>query len=155
MAKLQTVWEKYPDMRLGQLIMAVVQAKDPAADLFNIEDDRLLELLEVFGGYGGEYEVMTPTLEDMLSNITQVNREKFCNEIDFGPPVGKEVLDETWNFVFERAVEVFKSRKKALLWFKTPCTALGSQAPGHLLNTPEGIELILDTLGRIEHGVFA
>jgi hypothetical protein len=30
-------------MQLGQLIMAAVQAKDPEADMFHLEDDRLIK----------------------------------------------------------------------------------------------------------------
>ena len=40
--RLQAVWEKYPDLRLGQLILNVVQ--DPT--LYYLEDDKLIETIE-------------------------------------------------------------------------------------------------------------
>ena len=40
--RLQAVWEKYPDFRLGQLILNVLQ--DPL--LYYIEDDKLIEAIE-------------------------------------------------------------------------------------------------------------
>jgi predicted HTH domain antitoxin len=52
MAKLQAIWERYPGMRLGQLLIAVIQANETDAGLFHLEDDRLVEMLEGFVGRG-------------------------------------------------------------------------------------------------------
>ena len=57
--------------------------------------------------------------------------------------------------VLHRAVEVFEDRAAALDWLKAPNQALGSVSPLSLLDTDLGAEAVLDTLGRIEHGVFA
>ncbi|MGH8674849.1 MAG: type II RES/Xre toxin-antitoxin system antitoxin [Burkholderiales bacterium] len=57
--------------------------------------------------------------------------------------------------VIGRANEVFENPNAALDWLKTPNTALGAKAPLSLLDTEFGAESVLDTLGRIEHGVFA
>ena len=40
--RLKTLWKKYPDLRLGQLILNVLQ--DPI--LYYIEDEELIEALE-------------------------------------------------------------------------------------------------------------
>ncbi len=42
--RLKILWKKYPDLRLGQLILNVLQ--DPA--LYYIEDEELIDLLEEF-----------------------------------------------------------------------------------------------------------
>lgn len=42
--RLKTLWKKHPDLRLGQLILNVLQ--DPA--LYYVEDEKLVELLEKF-----------------------------------------------------------------------------------------------------------
>lgn len=42
--KLEEVWRKFPDLRLGQLLIDCAGDKD----LFNLEDDDLLEALERF-----------------------------------------------------------------------------------------------------------
>lgn len=39
---IKKIWTKYPDLRLGQLILNTVQEKD----LYYIEDDKLKNLLE-------------------------------------------------------------------------------------------------------------
>ena len=43
--KLEELWRKYPDLRLGQLLIDCAGDKD----LFNLEDDELLEAMERFG----------------------------------------------------------------------------------------------------------
>lgn len=40
--RLKTLWKKYPDLRLGQLILNVLQA--PV--LYYVEDEELIEILE-------------------------------------------------------------------------------------------------------------
>lgn len=42
--RLKTLWKKYPDLRLGQLIINVL--RDPA--LYYIEDEELIDLLEEY-----------------------------------------------------------------------------------------------------------
>ncbi len=53
-----------------------------------------------------------------------------------------------------RAMEIFGSRERALKWLNAPVRSLGDRTPLSLLNTPEGITQVEDTLGRIEHGVW-
>lgn len=57
--------------------------------------------------------------------------------------------------VVERAEEVFDDLDTALNWLKSPNAALTGAAPLSLMDTDIGAESVLDTLGRIEHGVFA
>lgn len=57
--------------------------------------------------------------------------------------------------VVERAEEVFEDFDSALSWLKSPNAALLGATPLSLLDTDIGAESVLDTLGRIEHGVFA
>ncbi len=57
--------------------------------------------------------------------------------------------------VVERAEEVFEDGASALAWLKTENPCLGEVTPLSLLDTDLGADTVLDTLGRIEHGVFA
>ncbi|WP_066331599.1 type II RES/Xre toxin-antitoxin system antitoxin [Azohydromonas lata] len=57
--------------------------------------------------------------------------------------------------VVERAAQVFEDERAALDWLKAPNGALGGATPVSLLDTDLGASAVLDTLGRIEHGVFA
>ena len=57
--------------------------------------------------------------------------------------------------VVGRATEVFEDAEAALDWLKAPNSALERKRPLSLLDTDIGAESVLDTLGRIEHGIFA
>ncbi|MFK4448516.1 putative toxin-antitoxin system antitoxin component (TIGR02293 family) [Caballeronia udeis] len=54
-----------------------------------------------------------------------------------------------------RAAEVFEGLDAALNWLKTPIEALEGATPLSLIDTDIGADSVMDTLGRIEHGVFA
>ncbi len=56
--------------------------------------------------------------------------------------------------VVGRANEVFEHSGAALHWLKAPNPAFAGKTPFSLLDTDIGAETVLDTLGRIEHGVF-
>jgi putative toxin-antitoxin system antitoxin component (TIGR02293 family) len=56
--------------------------------------------------------------------------------------------------VYCRCNEVFKDEEKASVWLRIPNYALGNVPPMSLFDTTPGIEMVLDELGRIEHGVF-
>ncbi len=57
--------------------------------------------------------------------------------------------------VVGRAEEVFGDRAKGLEWLKSPNISLGGVSPMSLLDTYIGGDWVMDTLGRVEHGVFA
>jgi putative toxin-antitoxin system antitoxin component (TIGR02293 family) len=57
--------------------------------------------------------------------------------------------------VAARGTEVFQDRDKFLVWMSQPSRALGNRKPETLLKSKFGVELVLDELGRIQHGVFA
>ena len=57
--------------------------------------------------------------------------------------------------VISRASQVFADPAAAVNWLKSPNAALSGNAPLSLLDTDIGAEAVLDSLGRIEHGVFA
>ena len=54
-----------------------------------------------------------------------------------------------------RAIEVFESRDAAKQWLLEPSTALGERKPIDLLATDIGTEVVLNELGKIDHGFFA
>ena len=54
-----------------------------------------------------------------------------------------------------QAEEVLGSTQTAERWLKEPLPALGTETPLELLDTDEGVQMVSDILGRIEHGVFS
>jgi putative toxin-antitoxin system antitoxin component (TIGR02293 family) len=57
--------------------------------------------------------------------------------------------------VFARAKEVLGDTIKAKTWLKSTITGLNEEQPINLLDTPTGIQWVLDVLGRIEYGVYS
>jgi hypothetical protein len=45
LSALKEAWEKHPDMRLTQLLINAIRPKEPCAEIYNIEDSRLIVLL--------------------------------------------------------------------------------------------------------------
>ena len=64
-------------------------------------------------------------------------------------------LETDYKDVVNRAYSVFKDTGKAMRWLNSPCVALGGQTPALILDEPAGVDLVMNTLGRIEYGVFS
>ncbi len=57
--------------------------------------------------------------------------------------------------VVAKGVEVFEDKNHFLIWMKQPNVALGNKTPLNLLSSRFGTQMVLDELGRIEHGVLS
>ena len=57
--------------------------------------------------------------------------------------------------LFTRGAEVFGSLNAFKEWMNNTIVALGNKKPKELLDTSLGIEILIEELGRIEHGIFA
>ena len=55
--------------------------------------------------------------------------------------------------VQKRSIEVFDRPELAEGWLKSPVLALGRDTPMELMISDKGIEMVLNELGRIEHGI--
>jgi len=101
-----------------------------------------------------------------VSELLQVSKGEMYSLMHIGPRTAQRVIrserldvDKSDHLVqlmkiHKRSVEIFEDGDKAVRWLKTPNFALGDQTPLSLLDTTEGIELVADTLTRIEYGVF-
>ncbi|MCE3602814.1 DUF2384 domain-containing protein [Massilia sp. P8910] len=56
---------------------------------------------------------------------------------------------------FKEAARVFESEQCAVEWLRGRVMALGNIPPLSLLDSPAGYQLVLNTIGQIEHGVCA
>ena len=101
-----------------------------------------------------------------VSDLLQVSKGEMYSLLHITPRTAQRVIrserldvDKSDHLVqlvkvHRRCLEVFEDGEKAIRWLKTPNFALGDQTPLSLLDTTEGIELVVDTLARIEYGVF-
>lgn len=51
--------------------------------------------------------------------------------------------------------EVFGDNEKFHIWLERDCLALGGKTPASLLVSDDGIEIVHQTLGRIDYGIFS
>jgi putative toxin-antitoxin system antitoxin component (TIGR02293 family) len=57
--------------------------------------------------------------------------------------------------VYSRGEEVFGTLDAFREWMSSSVMALGNKRPKEFLDTSMGIEMLIEELGRIEHGIFA
>ena len=57
--------------------------------------------------------------------------------------------------LYSRGEEVFGTMEKFKEWMNTILLPFGNKRPKEFLDTSLGINMIMDELGRIEHGIFA
>lgn len=74
-----------------------------------------------------------------------------------GQPLNQVVSEHILQLaeVAARGMEVFGEKESLLAWLHHPNAALGHHTPLSLLRTRFGVEMVLDALGRLEHGVVA
>ncbi len=56
LAVVREVWHRYPDLRLGQLIVNAVQPDEPCSQVYSVEDTALVRKLESLAQRWGRIE---------------------------------------------------------------------------------------------------
>lgn len=88
-----------------------------------------------------------------LLPVTERTIQRYAPRKHFNRVVSEQILQIAE--VAAKGAEVFEDRDKFLAWMDHPNRALADKTPLSLLNSRFGAEMVLDELGRIEHGVFA
>ncbi len=88
-----------------------------------------------------------------LLPVTERTIQRYTAKQHFSPVVSEHILQIAE--VAARGEEVFGSREKFLEWASIPSKALSGATPLSLLKSRIGSDLVIEELGRIEHGVFA
>jgi putative toxin-antitoxin system antitoxin component (TIGR02293 family) len=88
-----------------------------------------------------------------LLPVTERTIQRYAPKKHFNRVVSEQILQIAE--VAARGAEVFEERDKFLAWMDHPNRALDDKTPLSLLNSRFGAEMVLDELGRIEHGVFS
>lgn len=57
--------------------------------------------------------------------------------------------------VLLKGLEVFENQEKFKKWIDTPNRSFANTAPIKLLDTSFGTQLVIDELGRLEHGIYS
>jgi putative toxin-antitoxin system antitoxin component (TIGR02293 family) len=93
--------------------------------------------------------------DNALARIVQISKRT----LDRRRATGRLTTDESERVlriaqVYDMAVEVFGSRKKAENWLKKPARGLGGKIPLQYADTNLGTHEVINLLGRIDHGIF-
>jgi putative toxin-antitoxin system antitoxin component (TIGR02293 family) len=88
-----------------------------------------------------------------LLNITPRTIQKLKPKDLFKPGVSEQILKLAE--VFAKGIDVFGDKSTFKSWLEQPNVALGRKVPIDLLDTRYGSDMVLDILGRIEHGIYS
>jgi putative toxin-antitoxin system antitoxin component (TIGR02293 family) len=88
-----------------------------------------------------------------LLPISERTIQRYARRHHFNRVVSEQILQIAE--VAAKGIEVFEDKDDFLSWMKQRNTALGNKKPLTLLSSRFGTEMVLDELGRIEHGVFS
>ncbi len=87
-----------------------------------------------------------------LLPVTERTIQRYTLKKHFNRVVSEQILQIAE--VAAKGSEVFEGRDKFITWMNHPNVALDKKTPMSLLNSKYGVDMVLDELGRIEHGVF-
>jgi len=110
-----------------------------------VTKDALLHLAEYFGLSLSEIAELLPVADRTLRRYTP---KKHFNRV-----LSEQILQIAE--VAARGTEVFNDKDDFLTWLNHPNIALADKTPKSLLCSRFGTDMVLDVLGRIEHGTFS
>lgn len=96
---------------------------------------------------------MSLTWRDMakLLPVTERTLQRYQMQKLLSPGISEQALQLAE--VTAKGIDVFEDRDNFLTWLSLPSAALGDKRPIELLSSRFGIELVIDELGRIAHGI--
>jgi len=96
--------------------------------------------------------ISTLEMADIIHTSDRTLR-RYTSETILNPEQSERALEIAR--LYPRGEEVFDSLDAFKTWMDSNVMALGNKKPKEFLDTSLGIELLMEELGRIEHGVFA
>ena len=97
-------------------------------------------------------EISTHQIAQLLP-VTERTIQRYTQEKHFNRVVSEHILQIAE--VAAKGSKVFKDKEQFLIWINLPNLALDNKTPVSLLNSKFGADIVLDELGRIEHGIFS
>ena len=86
-----------------------------------------------------------------LLPISERTVQRYARSKHFNRSTSEQILQIAE--VAAKGVGVFDNKDHFLAWMKQPNVALGKKTPLSLLSSRFGAQMVLDEIGRIEHGV--
>jgi putative toxin-antitoxin system antitoxin component (TIGR02293 family) len=101
----------------------------------------------------GEYLNLSMTQMSKIIPITERTIQRYAIKKHFNRVISEQILQIAE--VAARGTNVFEDKDRFLSWVNQPNRALADKTPLSLLHSRFGTEMVLDELGRIEHGIFS
>jgi len=124
-------------------------------------EDRLRLVEDAGAGVpaGAVYELMETTHlnKDFFAGILNISTktlDRYKQRAKLLSPVGSEMVLKLYS-LYKKGEELFGNQTEFRKWIEEPAYGLGNKIPKTLLQTPAGIDLIMDELTRIEFGDLA
>lgn len=89
----------------------------------------------------------------MFIHTSDRTLRRYTNQQKLNPDQSERLLELAR--LYSRGAEVFEDMELFKEWMDTPALALGNQTPKSYLDTSLGIDLLMNQLLRIEHGIYA
>lgn len=130
-----------------EVLQKKIQNKMDLVELSNkgVTKDALLRL--------GRYLNLSISQMADLVAVTERTIQRYTLSKTFNRIVSEQILQIAE--VAVKGTNTFGDKDKFLSWMHQPNKALANKPPMSLLRSRFGTEMILDELGRIEHGVFS
>ena len=100
-----------------------------------------------------DYLQLSPGRMAQLLSVSERTIQRYGPGDHFGRAVSEHILHIAE--VAAKGVEVFEDRDRFLKWLNQPSIALSMETPINLLESRFGADMVLDELGRMEHGILA
>ena len=92
----------------------------------------------------------------LICRLAGISRSTVARKLRIGAPLSISQGARVYGVVqaLNAALSLNKNdTAKALSWLNRPAWGLGGVAPATLLNTPMGVQAVVNLVGRIQHGV--
>ena len=92
----------------------------------------------------------------LICRLAGISRSTVARKLRIGAPLSISQGARVYGVVqaLDAALSLNKNdTAKALSWINRPAWGLGGVAPATLLNTPMGVQAVVNLVGRIQHGV--
>jgi putative toxin-antitoxin system antitoxin component (TIGR02293 family) len=124
-----------------------IETRMDLIDLSNrgVTKDALAHLAEYFSCSINEMARLLP--------VTVRTVQRYASRKPFNRMVSEQILQIAE--VGAKGSEVFGGKDRFLVWMHHPNKVLSNKTPMSLLNSKFGADMVMDELGRIEHGVYS
>ncbi|HET8855645.1 MAG TPA: antitoxin Xre/MbcA/ParS toxin-binding domain-containing protein [Salinimicrobium sp.] len=88
-----------------------------------------------------------------LLHVSERTLQRYSSEKTMDINASERLINLTR--LFHKGIDVFNEKEKFIKWLNRPSKSLGNSKPIEIIETNIGIDLVMDELLRIEHGVFS